>query len=294
MGYGTKIEDLRDAARPLVAAACCAFLHEANTAQERWDPYRSWAREMTSADTIVTFNYDRVLELLQEHLRKLADVQRFQVFVPSDGMPNGPGSLVLKMHGSVDWWREGPPDGSPVSYALGLGLGDLGKEVDPEFALHCRGDRIGIATPGPSKRISTEELRPVWDAALQRIKDAQVIVFVGYRFPPSDAEAREKLLGAIRENKPKGRPPDPAVRLPVRKRLAMPRINHLDLHVVLGPKQQQSDDVLRLQQLLKYTVEQAGRRDDMPRHGGFSYRLWTHALYAEDFFTVWHRGLLSP
>jgi hypothetical protein len=62
---GVGVEGLRDAARRLVAAACCAFLHAAITTQERWRPYQLWVKALQPSDTIVTFNYDRVLELLE-------------------------------------------------------------------------------------------------------------------------------------------------------------------------------------------------------------------------------------
>jgi hypothetical protein len=173
------------------------------------------------------------------------------------------------MHGSVDWRRKKQDDGSFV-YLLGRGEAE-GDTVDPEFALNCLGEEIGIASPGPTKEISTKELGPVWSKALDKIKKAQIIVFVGYRFPPSDAEAREKLLGAISEN-------------------TNPR---LDVHTVLGPKQQ-ADDVVRLAQMLKAVLRQAGRNESPLRTADRSYWVETHALYAEDFFTVWSRDLLRP
>jgi hypothetical protein len=38
---------LHAAARRFAAAQCCAFLEGANTKEERWSPYRRWARELT-------------------------------------------------------------------------------------------------------------------------------------------------------------------------------------------------------------------------------------------------------
>ncbi len=254
-----RVDGLRHAGRRLVAAACCAFLHAAIPMQERWKPYRSWAEALNPSDTIVTFNYDRVLELLKA----------FDIFVPGEARPDGARPVVFKLHGSVDWARKKQGDGTFV-YSLGRGDAE-GAPVDPEFALTCPVEEIGIATPGPTKEISTEELGPVWRRALERIKTAEVIVFVGYRFPPSDAEAREKLLGAIREN-------------------ANARI---DVHTVLGPRQH-ADDVVRLAQMLKAVLRLAGRKETAVNNAAPSYWVATHALYAEDFFTVWNRDLLRP
>lgn len=270
---GVETPDLRDAARRLVAAACCAFLHGANTNEERWQPYQAWAADLTSSDTVVTFNYDRVLETLGG----------FDVVVPAPPEvltsqvvplvpPLGAKPKVFKLHGSVDWRRELE---KPVRYLL----------ASPEYALECDGVNIGIATPGPTKRLATQELSRLWTDACEHIQRAEVIVFVGYRFPRTDAEARGTLLKAIRENKSP----------------------HLELHIVLGPDRR-IPDVVRLQQLLRYRMASAGRKGQrvLPpsaqrmtaakpaNETRNDFWLMTHALYAEDFFTVWDRDVLWP
>ena len=67
---GVDLHLLRDTARRLVAAEVCAFLQEFDadvlrqeaTTPERWKPYRSWILQLGQHDTVLTFNYDRVLE----------------------------------------------------------------------------------------------------------------------------------------------------------------------------------------------------------------------------------------
>jgi hypothetical protein len=44
-------------------------------------------------------------------------------------------------------------------------------------------------------------MRLLWDAACKEVTDASVVVFMGYRFPPTDSYALERLLGALGENK---------------------------------------------------------------------------------------------
>jgi hypothetical protein len=250
---------LRTAARRLVAAACCVFLTSTKTDEERWQPYVSWAQEIGPSDTIVTFNYDRVLEMLDGQFR-IAD--------PGDP-EGGPRDLpkVFKLHGSVDWRRFREPKEAPYVYF---------PTRRKEWALTCPGDEIGIATPGPTKKLHAEELGALWTSALRRLELAEVVVFLGYRFPQTDAEAREKLLRALRENT---RP-------------------HLRLHIVLGPDKGHAS-VVRLQELLEHALEMAGR-SKIPTHptslghGTKTFCVITHALYAEDFFTVWDRNLLWP
>jgi len=262
------LSNVRDAARRLVAAACCAFLKDADTTEERWQPYMSWAKEMQPTDTVVTFNYDRVLEHLREP-RAPAGACAFEIVVPETGFNDASyKAQVFKLHGSVDWHRE-EIEGGKVAYRSGN---------SPEYALECHGSHIGIATPGPTKRIAAEELGLLWTGARNRIQEAEVIVFVGFRFPPSDAEAREKLLGAVGTNSSR----------------------HVELHILLGPERSHRD-VVRLDQLLRYAMIKTGRDEVTESRWGMTlfgqvktFALTTHALFAEDFFTVWNRGLLWP
>jgi integrase len=64
------------------------------------------------------------------------------------------------------------------------------------------------------------------------------------------------------------------------------------VHIVLGPKR--SDDVVRLEQLVRYAMHRSGRTDQGSQLSGKTYRLETHALYAEDFLRVFDRILLWP
>jgi hypothetical protein len=254
------VKKMRDAARRLVAAACCAFVKDADTSEERWQPYTSWARRMTPTDTIVTFNYDRVPEKLNA----------FDVVLPHPTAPVEDGAFrpqLLKLHGSVDWHREARD-----------GIVTFRDTKRDEYAIECDGEAIGLATPGPTKRLAAKEAGSLWDGAKRRIRAAEVIVFVGFRFPPSDAEAREQLLKAIGENSS----------------------THVELHIVLGPERSHRD-VVRLEQLLRYVLIRNGRDEIVPPriHMQLSgavktFAVTTHPLYAEDFFSVWHRGLLWP
>lgn len=123
-----------------------------------------------------------------------------------------------------------------------------------------------IAAPGPQKRRHANgKLAKLWDGALEAIRYADMIVFIGYRFPPSDSEARRRILGAIREG--------------TKQRLVV--------YTALGPRTSE-DDSIRLQALLDATLSR--RKASM---GGFNYSLAALPLYAQDFLTVFHRGMLT-
>lgn len=49
-----------------LAADCGRFLRTASTAYETWEPYRLWAQQLDEDHTVITFNYDLVLERLKE------------------------------------------------------------------------------------------------------------------------------------------------------------------------------------------------------------------------------------
>jgi hypothetical protein len=148
-----------------VAGECCLFLRGADTSSEKWRPYVEWARSLEAGDTVITFNYDRTVELAAVTAGK-------ELGIVAGGQPVRKGlPRLLKMHGSVDWRRDG----------------DLDVLVDdPEHALHCPSSELCIASP--------------WQMAAAAISRADALVFVGYRFPQSDSVAREHLLRAIMSN----------------------------------------------------------------------------------------------
>ena len=252
-------------ARRLVAAECMLFLDEVDTRTERWHPYRRWAQMLGGDDTVVTFNYDRVLESLAD----LAEARYFGArgwVVGSDFDSTfvrlAQLSLVLKLHGSVDWRRV--RDDRGVRF----------ERAPADFALGCPAGEIAIATPGLTKQSTTAELAPVWRRAESALEAADAVVFIGYRFPPSDAESRERLLAALASSKQP----------------------HVELHVVLGPTR--DGDLARMEGLLSATARASGRNHlgATERHHGTrrdpSYGLTLHPLWAEDFLALWNREQL--
>ena len=155
----------------------------------------------------------------------------------------------------MDWKRS--KSGSACSFSV---------ESKSDFCVHCPPEEIAIATPGPTKKATATELRFLWEFAKKSIREAEAIVFVGYRFPPSDAQARGEILGAILDN-------------------AEP---HLALHTVLGPNRG-FDDSVRLAALLTTTCERAGR---VSRSAAKIFSLVQHPMWSQDFFSVWHRDIL--
>lgn len=267
----------QDCARGLqqfVAARVSTFLQGANLASELWAPYLRWARSLTPDDTVITFNWDRVLEMIAKYSSEPVQAMagrlagRPPIRLTADSFTAEPGenTRVLKLHGSVDW----------KCYVHHYRPTD-----DPLFALGCESDQIAIATPGPAKQGARETfLGPLWERAGQALSHARAVVFVGYRFPPSDSQAREFLLSALSVSAEPGA--------------------YRAVHTVLGPALT-GDHSARLGGLIRGILDGTGwaaddisgsdtRTVDTPR-----YSLAQHPLYGQDFMSVFSRErVLDP
>lgn len=249
-GERTKYMNYSRDARAYLAAVCSEFITPGSASTERWQPYRRWASLLSPSDTVVTFNYDLVVETACDMANvDLRHCVRFETEQTG---------RLCKMHGSVDWTSRGT---------------QLEKVDDPIGAI-ISGKEIAIGIPGPQKKRHSEELFALqWDEAEKTLATADVIVFVGYRFPPTDSDAKQRILSAIAKN---------------------PH-HHLTIRLVLGPKRDES--VERLLGLLRWAL--ADRYEHSEREYAIygNSRRWIslihEPLWAEDFMTVFDRDRLS-
>ncbi len=251
---GKSPPDLRapsTAARRLVAAECCAFLKGADPSTEKWAPFKRWLTSLGEHDSIVTFNYDTVIETLA----RATNFERLATVIPGQGFADAPKVNFLKLHGSVNWQFDG------TRFRV---------HEDDEFALDCPDEQMVIASPGPSKLAVATRLGELWTIAETVLRNATAVVFVGYRFPPSDASSRRRLFMALVQNEQP----------------------YLALHTVLGPDK--SDPATtRIRSLLLHAARQAGREEATRREGTDyqqspprHYTLDVHPLWGEDFMDV--------
>jgi hypothetical protein len=244
-----RVDAVEDAALRIMVAECCAFLKDANPNMEKWQPYRTWSKQLHPEDAVITFNYDRVLEELAEVGGNL------EVMIPGQATKELSRAPVFKLHGSVDWRRD-EKDGSISQF-------------DKTYAVVAPRQNIVIASPGPSKKKETESLQGLWDGAMAQLRQADSIVFVGYRFPETDAISRQQLLGAIGAN---------------RQRV-------LCLHTVLGASTAKPAPQ-RLKGMLGHALRLQNRVVlQRPFGGDISgvqpcYTLDLHPLYAQDFLDL--------
>jgi hypothetical protein len=169
----TLVDEYQRIAKRAFAAQIAEFLLDIHDDDERWRPYKQWCSTLEpNRDTIITLNYDLVLE-------KLGGT-RLSIVMPRSA--NRDKVRVLKLHGSIDWQEV---DGS-ISYSSAERL--LASEDSVPL----------IAAPGRSKTAAVgTTLKPLWDMAIKALQQADAIVMLGYSFPQTDAGARMDLLGAI-------------------------------------------------------------------------------------------------
>jgi len=263
------LEKMNAEAQRLMVAQCSAFMLNADGKTERWAPFSKWGQSLTASDTVITFNYDFAAELVGNG--------KLVVAIDDATLKQSTQAKLLKLHGSTNWTKIR----NKSDFQISLQDGDFACLDDACFKWRC------VGTPGPNKRETTAYLKPVWDEARLAIHNAEAIVFVGYRFPPSDSDAREAILEAIQANDSP----------------------HLLLHTVLGPHIN-DESTSRLRGLLESRMSERRRlarvdrssdeerRQDANRRGGKTsagvavgnlpryYGIVPHPLYSQDFVSA--------
>src|SRR5260370_32211032 len=219
---------------------------------------------LTENDTIISFNDDLVVEKLRDARNVRANQtpgrsgRKVAVVHPAPGVERARGTCpLLKLPGSVKWQKLAAEPSARV------------QPRDDDFALHCSPPQMAIATPGPSKMREADGFKCIWNLACDALKAAHAIVFVGFRFPETDAYALERLLGAIEENHPP--PITPALRL----------------HVVLGEAGRHAKRLCAL-------LERVGETRDGWLRYSTSSAVTNHPVVGHGFFATFSRnGLVS-
>jgi hypothetical protein len=245
------------------AAVCSGFVPGRNEVrdEERWEPYRHWAAHLSSNDTVITFNYDQVAETV---------CPKLGVPLPDhvESLDEDDGPLLLKLHGSVDWHDDGRGAVTEINRPVMEAL------EDPQW-------EPAIVGPGPQKREMIQNwFSDLWSVAQKRIRSADVLVFVGYRFPETDAFAKRRLLTSVRD----GDSHEGVVR------------------TVLGPERDR--DVIRLEGMMRWALrKRAGPRGvilgDKEARELFNERqlrrptIIPEPMWAEDYLAVFDRNMLG-
>jgi hypothetical protein len=197
------LERLYPEAVRFVAGACSQFLWRAEQTttivdeSEQWDPYRRWVGLLRPGyDTVITFNYDRVLDILAGYCRR--QLSRSSLISPVGMTANKFSTLsktsvpMFHLHGHVGWLL------SDDRKSIVVSASSSGFSENPAVA-HKTPDKAVIGLPGQHKlSLPAGLLKDTWDGAMAAISDADAVVFCGYRFPETDNMAKRCLFDALR------------------------------------------------------------------------------------------------
>ena len=190
VGAGHPIEAYAKAQEQFTEAICTLF----NTfVQTPCQHHERLAEMLRSEDTVVSFNYDTVMDaaLRDKAANRWAAAQGYVVDVDSGaadwqaprtkGQPCREPIKLLKMHGSLNWCRD-----TPRSKHIAL--------TRPPY----QAKQVTIIPPMWNKPVTDDELfSAVWKQARIALEAARVLVVVGYSMPPTDLYSQVWLrLGA--------------------------------------------------------------------------------------------------
>jgi hypothetical protein len=155
-------------------------------------------------DTIVTFNYDTLVEaILQDEgrwgLRNGYGIDLSEAYPGVSGEPGSP-STVLKLHGSVGWMSEVAKSGLLLSQAALRAIGYPTLERK-DFAV-SRDVRYTSVLPSYIKGFNRYPLVALWRAAGEVIRMADRVAIVGYSMPSADSTALMLLAGNLQPRQP--------------------------------------------------------------------------------------------
>jgi hypothetical protein len=157
---------------------------------ERWKPYDLWFRRLGKNDTIITLNYDLLVETVASRGNRAfpgGELKTREDLLLVDELLNQNENhsdlpMLCKLHGSVDWIEL-----NGRAFAKRYNVYDYFEGLPPL-----------LGTPGTGKvGLSKGSLDKVWLTALDRIRSAHVISIVGYSLPGTDNDFRIKLLDSI-------------------------------------------------------------------------------------------------
>ena len=163
--------------------------NEPRTAYHQFVQERLIPRRSDQTVTVITLNYDLILESAIWRLGERVDYRTHGApgweNVAESGVP------ILKLHGSINWVA------GSTSNAIVVG----GPECAP-----CRDNDVGddswvMLPPTTQKNVFTiEPLKSIWLEALASLGELDQLVIIGYSLPPTDPYFRHFLTAGLNRN----------------------------------------------------------------------------------------------
>lgn len=186
-------------------------------------PIMRWAEAVGSNDTVVTFNYDTLVE------RSLTTIGK--TWHHGTGRDGDRGIAICKLHGSIDWIvasRDASPNNLDLLFDklnTNRSRGNTGHAEDDNRLWRCRGrdqlmkwlesrdlqsgpwKKVGIAGLGSYKPLHRiPGLGNIWTHGMQALLAAEHVVVVGFAMSDFDKMAQMQFAGVARQRDSDKRP----------------------------------------------------------------------------------------
>ncbi|MEL7565967.1 MAG: hypothetical protein AAGU27_13910 [Dehalobacterium sp.] len=179
--------------KDVLVDAMCEILESA-VLKECYGVLAEFCPTLTSEDTIISLNYDTVIDhILRDCMGEIDYGFSFNHVFGEEPIYIQPRrQLLLKPHGSLNWRYC-----SRCNHIYLL----LDVKKDYSCKMTCPEDehylREVIVTPTYHKKFLVPQLHDVWMLCFDKIKQAEAINFIGYSFPPGDVHIIHLIKRAV-------------------------------------------------------------------------------------------------
>lgn len=191
-------EILEELIRRVIIHATCEPDGNRHLRPIKSDPHSRILASLTNGDTILTFNYDALIEESFGH---------GSVWTPRGGYGDGVHGItahwckkwfadreissgrkskirLLKLHGSINW----------TTYKTGRV-----KLKDRPFVVRAgRFEKVSILPPGWNKKINIHPYKLLWKEARLRLEQCKTLIIIGYSLPEADLLAKALFSEVVR------------------------------------------------------------------------------------------------
>jgi len=163
----------------------------------------AFMREGRAAPTIITTNWDTTLEAAFRRVEPKLEI-RYGCFEENPAGDDAVGAIeILKLHGSIDWWV---CRACRKVHRVDLDATAARWEARSTAACpRCQGSSIPLLVPPVGQKFGYDPvllgpLSATWWDARKRLNTCDSAAFMGYSFPPTDAEVRAFVRGCFSHN----------------------------------------------------------------------------------------------
>jgi len=162
------------------------------------------------SDTIITFNYDTVVEDALEALEIAFSygADEYIGWTTPEALrraQRGPSICVLKLHGSVNWcdgarhWAGTESKLAEVPHGI---VTRMNRKIVafPDYASLRKQGHIPLLVAPTWQKALAEHLSAIWDDSVAALRTATRVIILGYSIPPTDQHFRYLLAAGLQDN----------------------------------------------------------------------------------------------